>query len=59
MSYPIRDLAGDLNLSSQLLSNHLHTLTGLGALWFERQPRHDGEYGILIAALEEDRGKYM
>ena len=45
VSYPIRDLGGDLNLSTKSVRNHLLKLTSLGALWFERTPTREGEIG--------------
>ena len=45
VSYPIQELARSLNVSTSTVRKGLRTLTGVGALWFERRPPHEGEYG--------------
>ena len=45
VSYSIRELADELDVSTSTVRKGLRTLTVLGALPFERAPAHDGGHG--------------
>ena len=45
ISYRIQELARDCGVTATTSRKNLHELTALGALWFERTPAHEGEFG--------------